>query len=570
MRIHYRPSPEHLVLFGALLTAAVYSRDLQYDFVLDDQPLILLNETFTSWKNWKLLFTSHISSSSSSAILYPGVAIHYRPIYMLWLMTISRTFALNTPWLHLTSLLLHVIAVFLVYWAGSRIVENRWAAAFAALLFAFHPVHVESVAYISASTDILVTIFFLLSLLSYLKFREDNASLLFWFLSIAAAGLAMFSKETGAMIPWILVAYEFFRGDAKFPSRDWKRYGWTLPYFAVVAAYAAVRASLFGATVWPGSGGIGSALSTIPLVLLAYLRSLVWPFQLSFFYPTDWTSHWTLARAIFFASVAAVVVWIWIRRPGRTSLRLPLVWTFIFLVPVLATVFVFISDDWVHDRHMYLASVPFCMLTAALLVESGRPPRLSGACATVVSGLLLVLTFFNVPRFRDELTLYRSALRVAPDSMTLHRFYARALLEYGQPDEALLEFQKRSHLLPDSPSAHEEYATALLRTGHDDQAAAEFNKVLQYAPVRTPFRAFALYRLATIELKQGKTSQATDHLREALQIDSQQLNYHATLAQALRAQGLDQEAREEDQREAALRSVAVRKQSPADRTKTQQ
>ena len=69
MRPAYRLTPDRLVVLGAILTAAIYCRDLQYDFVLDDQPLILLNETFTSWRNWKLLFTTHISSAGNTAMM---------------------------------------------------------------------------------------------------------------------------------------------------------------------------------------------------------------------------------------------------------------------------------------------------------------------------------------------------------------------------------------------------------------------------------------------------------------------------------------------------------------------
>src|SRR5262249_21308741 len=152
--------------------------DLQYDFVLDDQPLILLNDTFNSWSNWKLLFTSHISSSTNLAMTYPGSpAIHYRPLYMLWLMTISKLSGVSTPWFHFSSLLLHVVVIFLVYWLAQRLLRDSWPAALAAILFAFHPIHVEPVAYISASTDLLATFFLLISVLCYLRFRQDSGPL---------------------------------------------------------------------------------------------------------------------------------------------------------------------------------------------------------------------------------------------------------------------------------------------------------------------------------------------------------------------------------------------------------
>jgi len=563
MRPAYRLTPDRLVVLGAILTAAIYCRDLQYDFVLDDQPLILLNETFTSWRNWKLLFTTHISSAGNTAMLYPGsIAVHYRPVYMLWLMATSKLSGMSTPWLHLASLLLHVVVVFLVYWLARKISKDRWASAVAALLFAFHPIHVESVAYISASTDILVTFFALISLLCYLRFREESGAILFWLLSILLAALAMLSKETAAMLPWILVAYETFPRDSRSESPLWKRWLWTLPFFGVVAAYAAVRALLFGPTKWPASADETlHALASVPLVFLLYLKNLLCPLQLSFFYPVDWVSQWTTARAALLALLAGAGIWLWRRQSDAFSVRTPLVWTTIFLIPALATVFLFAKDDWVHDRHMYLASVPFCMLLAAFLVRAALPRWASSAASAMVSTVFLAITFLEVPRFKDELTLYQSAMNVAPESINLHRYYAWGLLDYGRVEESLGEFRKTISLTPDSANAHEEYAAALLRTGREDDAAVEFQKVLQFTPSPTPFRAFVLYRLANIQLKRGQLSGATDHLREATQIDPQQLNYHAALAVALREQGLTQEAEQAVQREAALRSELLHKRA---------
>src|SRR5262249_6911933 len=160
--------------------------------------------------NWKLLFVSHISSSTALAQVFPTTpAIHYRPIYMLWLMVTSKLTGVSTPWLHLFCLLLHLIVVVLVYKLAQRMFVAPWAAALCALLFAFHPIHVESVAYISASADILMAFFFLTSCLCYLRFREGGSTA-WWIPSILFAALAMLSKENGAMIPWALVAYECF------------------------------------------------------------------------------------------------------------------------------------------------------------------------------------------------------------------------------------------------------------------------------------------------------------------------------------------------------------------------
>ena len=247
-----RISPDRAVLAGFIVTAAVYCRDVRYDFILDDLPLIMMNETIASWHNWKRVFMTDITSSGSNL-----PAMHYRPVYVLWLMLNQQVFGSVLPWWHLTSLLLHLGVTLLIYRLGVVLLKESWTAALAALLFAFHPIHLESVSYVSASTDLLAALFVLISFLCYFQFREFGASPAYLVASIFTAALAMLSKETAAIFPWMLVAYEALRErplGVNHPSgmNKWgKRYIWTLPFFAVVAAYAFVRTLLFGLNMGP-------------------------------------------------------------------------------------------------------------------------------------------------------------------------------------------------------------------------------------------------------------------------------------------------------------------------------
>src|SRR5260370_11776445 len=119
-----------------------------------------------------------------------------------------QLFGMVLPWWHLTSLLLHLLVTFLVYKVGVKVLKEPWTAALATLLFAFHPIHVESVSYVSASTDLLVAVFLLVAFLVYSRFREQGASLWALTASLLAARLSMLSKETAAIFPLWLVPYE--------------------------------------------------------------------------------------------------------------------------------------------------------------------------------------------------------------------------------------------------------------------------------------------------------------------------------------------------------------------------
>ncbi len=542
------------MLGGLLVAAAVYCRDLRYDFILDDVPLVLMNQTIGSWRNWKIAFTKDIFFAPNSGLPMAVPAVHYRPVYVLWLMLNQHFFGAVLPWWHLSSLLLHIGVTYLVYQLSAQLLNDRWTAVLAALLFAFHPIHVESVSYVTASTDLLVALFVLTGILSYARFRERKPAPGFLVLSLLAAALAMLSKETAVMFPWLLVAYEWFREPGAGERRGWKQFVWTVPFFAIVGAYLAVRTLLFGPNLGPGPGGTrAAALLDIPLVLTAYLRSLVWPFRLSFFYPVEWGTQWTLLKGAAVALVVVTIALLWKGYREWRAARLQLAWMAILLVPAALGVFTFVKEDWLHDRHMYLVSVPFCLFAAVLLRDWRLPVKGSVVAPAAVLTILLLKTTVQVPRFKDNLTIYASALEVAPGNVLVHYDYALALWVFGQHEASLREFHDTTERWPKSAQMLQAYARELAESGRDEEAIAEYSHALRWSPDATPFRALILYEMAGSEVKELEFAQATSGLREALQICPQTRDYHALLAQALRQQGHTQEADEQMRLEADVR-----------------
>jgi tetratricopeptide (TPR) repeat protein len=545
--MHWRSciTPPRAVLIGSIAAAAIYCRAVRYDFILDDLPLILLNDTITSWRNIGLIFRTHIFYSKYGA---PSLSVvHYRPIYMLWLMLNEQLFGKVLPWWHLTSLLLHTAVTFLVYELAVKVLKEPWTAALAALLFAFHPIHVESVSYASASTDLLVALFVLVSLLLYFHFREQNANPGYLILSVLAGALAMMSKETGAMLPWVLVAYEALRENPADAQDRWKRYVWTLPYFAVVAGYAIARTSLFGLNTGPNSASRAAALLDIPLVLIVYLYNFLWPRRLSFYYPVEWTSQWTIVKFVALTLAIMTGVLLWNRYRDRLGARLQIAWAAILFAPPLFGVWIFGREDWVHDRHMYLVSVPLCLIAAVVLRDPAIPAKRSMIASALILVVLFVDTAVQVPRFSDELAVYQSALNVAPRNVTARSFYANALWNSGRREEALQQFRQATELSPDSSFVYESYGAALAEIGRNQEAAAQYARALRLAPGESSYRAQLLYRVATIEANENEIQQGLAHLREALQIDPRNAAYRSMFAQLLRQEGNAQATAEEMQ-----------------------
>lgn len=555
-----RITPDRAVLIGAILAALAYVQDIRYDFILDDVPLILMNETITSWRNWKRVFVTDIfSDTHPGAVLSAGTAAHYRPVYKLWQMLNEQLFGSVLPWWHITSILLHVAVVFLVYQLGIKLLKDRWAAALAALLFAVHPIHAESVAYVTASTDLLVTLFSLLAFLAYYRFREQRASLAWFLASIFAACFAMLSKETAVMLPWMLVAYEAVREAPPGEEGDWKRFSWTLPYFAIVGAYVAVRTALFGLNSGPGptGGNRVAALFDIPLVLIVYLRNLVWPFRLSFFYPSEWSTQWTALKSVGVLLAVGAAWLLWRRYRGNSGVRLQLLWTAILFVPPLLSVYAFVHDDWVHDRHMYLVSVPLCLLAGALLTDSLIPRKASIFAGVAMLAILLADLALQVPRFSDNVSIYASAEKVAPRSLLLHAYYGTALSAYGRKEDALREYRIAAEIAPQSPKIREWCAGALADLGRDEDAMTEFEKALDLSAQQPEIRAYIDSRMAELDLKHLNIAGADTRLREAVRLDPQSAEYHALLARTLNLEGQTHEAEEEMKLDASLRQKTI-------------
>jgi protein O-mannosyl-transferase len=500
-------------------------------------------------------------------------AVHYRPIYILWLMANYQLFGMVLPWWHLTSLLLHILVIFLMYKVGVKVLREPWTAALATLLFAFHPIHAESVSYVSASTDLLMAVFMLLAFLAYSRFREQGASRWFLTASVLIAALAMLSKETGAMLPLALVAYELLRERPPGVQRWWKRLVWTLPFFGVVAAYVTVRTLLFGGNFGPGPGPGADRLSTLwdaPLVLLVYLRNLLWPVRLSFYYPVDWSSQWTFGKGLAAALVLIAGVFLWKRYEERAGMRLQLLWTTILFLTPIASVSALRKEDWVHDRHMYVVSIPFCLVAAVVLSDLKLPRKASIVAGSLLVAMLLVMTAVQLPRFKDELSVYENALKVAPRNILLRRYYAGVLWSKvpkvrepsARREEAIREFLINIELLPESPLGHENYAEVLEQVGRDEEAATEYRKALQLdSGVPSHFREHILYRLAGLDVQHSKLKEAESCLREVLEIDPKAVGYRSLLAQVLKQQGRGQEADEQMKLEASVKQQFIRQHS---------
>jgi dolichyl-phosphate-mannose--protein O-mannosyl transferase len=249
----YLSSPRIALSLILLITAFVYVNSLRYEFTYDDNQQIVLNSAITSASHLPEYFTTHVWASISP----DAAANYYRPIFLIWLLLNFKIFGLSPAGWHATTVLVHLIATGLVYVLARRLTSDHLISAIAALLFGIHPVHIESVAWISGVTDPLMTVFLVAAFLMYLdsaqRLEPANPRAIFqrpFLLSLLFYTLAILTKETAVAFVPILICYEFFVGrkEKHASSGSWLSglFVSVLPYVIVTIVYVVVRTKVLG------------------------------------------------------------------------------------------------------------------------------------------------------------------------------------------------------------------------------------------------------------------------------------------------------------------------------------
>ena len=459
---------------------------------------------------------------------------------------------------HLTNVALHALSACLAVAIMKRLsLPGAWLAGF---VFALHPVNVESVAWISEQKSTLSGVFYLAALLAYLHFYlqpDQNRRKSKYLLATGLFVLALLSKTVTATLPAVLLVIFWWRRG----RLEWKRDVLPLlPWFAF-----GISAGLF--TSWVertliGARGADFLLTPVQRVLIAgraicfYAGKLLWPTNLTFFYP-----HWKIDPAVWWqwlfpAGVLAVVIGlVFVARRYRG----PLAGFLIFcgtLFPVLGFLNIYpFRYSYVADHFQYLASLGIIVPVASALVRAIE--RISSrravtiACCSMLILVLGVLTWRQCRMYRDIETLYRESLARNPGSWLAHYNLGVLFAEMpGRLPDAIAEYQAALRIKPDYAEAHNDLGIALSFTpGRLPDAVAEYQAALQI----DPNYAEAHLNLGNI-LSQtpGRQSEAIAEYQAALRINPNDAEAHFNLGNLLaRTPGRLQDAIAEYQ--AALR-----------------
>ena len=502
------------------LTVWIYAPVWNFEFVsYDDADFVTANRGITS-------------GFTMDTVRY----VAHNPYYatggpLTWLSHVIdlELFGLNPRGHHVSSLLLHLVNVVLLFGLLRRLAPSgvegtgrTVPSAIVAALFAVHPVHVESVAWISQRKDVLSTLFWLLTLWSYQSYaRAPGARRYLIVLLCFIAGLM--SKPIVSMAPLtmlLLDAWPLARVDRARPAwPQWRRLvAEKLPFVALAAVslWLTLQSQVDRGAVTEASAPLLLRLGNATLSYAAYLGKLFWPAGLSPFYPYRWTLNWSDVASSAAALVVATAIAIRLRR------LLPAVptgwfWYLATLIPVIG--FVKVGAHAMADRLTYVPSIGiFIAIVWAAAAGLARQPRLRHpvlAAAVLVIVALSVTARAQVWHWQNGEALWRHAIIVDPSNARALANLGATLAGQGRTTEALAFYRDAVRLTPDEPKLLVNFAMALAAIGDRDTAIVQLRRAAQL----DPGYAKAHMNLADQLAATGRFDEAFDHYRTAIERD---------------------------------------------------
>jgi protein O-mannosyl-transferase len=486
-----------------------------------------------------------------------GDAGNWHPLTWISLMLDAQFFGGSAGGFHAVSLLFHVANTVLLFVVLRQFTGALWRSAFVAALFALHPLHVESVAWVSERKDLLSTFFALLTLWSYARFVQEKSRRHFW-LALFFFALGLMSKPMLVTLPFVLLLLDFwplqrfslvtfppatFPPATRFSAAGWFPF-WSekIPFFllSLVSCVVTYIVQAKGGTIQSlAHFSMGERLENAVVAYARYLRKMFWPENLAVYYPHP--AHWpplqVAGAAILVAGLSLGVLWSGRRFPFAVT---GWFWFFGMLVPVSGLVQA--GDQAMADRYTYFPLVGVFILLAWGADELFTRWRLPKPVIGITAGMLLIIcaarTADQLRYWQDGETLFRHALAVTPPNYLAENNLGDALLQKGQVTEAMAHFQTALTIEPDCLPAERNLASALIKVGRPDQAMAHYQRALEIQPAD----AEAHNNLANLLKQQGQLDAAVIHYQKALETQPDDAKIHHNLAGALLGQGLADEA----------------------------
>jgi tetratricopeptide (TPR) repeat protein len=448
------------------------------------------------------------------------------PLAWLSFMTDVQMFGVNAHVEHLVNVIFHIANAVVLFLLLARMTGAVWRSAMVGALFAWHPLHVEPVAWIIERTDVLSTLMALLSIWVYVRYAESGRRQHLWG-SLLLFALALMAKPMVITLPFVVLLLDYWPL-RRFPSIREK-----LPFFAMSAAVGMLTyvISLKSGTIAQGVP-LPYRLTNALLAYASYLRKTFYPSDLAVIYPVTWTAAWwQIAAALVVLAGISVLAICWAR--SRPWFLVGWLWFLGILVPVIGLIQA--GSQGMADRYTYLSLVGIFLM----LVWAGAELKVGAVAAGITLCGALVLTSRQIPVWRNSQTIFEHAVAVTKDNDIAHGILGRVLASSGRFNEAEVHFEEALRINPNQADAHFGLGVILARKGHFDEALRHYNHAIAARP-----DAPAHYNLGNVLMKTGRPDEAIIHFAAAARLDPQMAEAQNNWAYALTTEGRLSEAAE--------------------------
>ena len=489
-------------------------------------------------------------------------ASYWHPLTWLSHMLDCEIYGLNPAGHHLTNLLFHILNTLLLFLVLKQMTGALWKTSFVAALFALHPLHVESVAWVAERKDVLSAFFWILTMWTYFHYIQRPR--LDRYLSVLLSFvLGLLSKPMLVTLPFVLLLLDYWPlGRFQFGGSKGNRKSYTrksmnpsgqkssvrslvlekIPFFALAAV-----SSFLTFFVAQSGGAIGSTelypldirLANALVSYASYIGKMIWPHHLAVIYPYPETfPMWQVVGAGLLLVCISILVIRFARR--YPYLAVGWLWYLGTLVPVIGLVQVGVQA--MADRFTYIPLIGLFIMIAMGVPDILGKWHYQRIVLVISVGLVLstfmVATRLQIKHWRNSITLFEHTLEVTSNNFLVHNNLGVVLASQGRNEEAIVHYNEALRIDPYYARAHSNLGLALARQGRNEEAINHYAQALRLAPNDAEVHN----NLGVVLVRLGKIEVALPHFAEALRIKPDYAEVYFNLGNSLSEQGRIEEA----------------------------
>jgi tetratricopeptide (TPR) repeat protein len=513
------------IVCGFLLLGVwiVFGQTIQYEFVNYDDDVFVYNNP--AMKNGLTL-------SNLGWAMTATQGSQWAPLTWISYLADFQLYGMKPAGYHLTNVVLHSITVILLFLILWQMTDAIWPSAFVAAVFAVHPLHVESVAWVAERKGVLCGMFFMLTLGAYLYYvRRPASGMRYWTIAVFFA-LGLLAKPAIVALPFVLLLLDYWplgrMASGKLKGLIVKK----IPLFLLMIASCAAAPFTQGKAVielakLPMSSRIANALVSY----VAYLGQSFWPANMAVFYPHPTGGISAAATLVALLILVGISTIAWIFRRKMPYFFVGWLWFVGMLVPVIGLVQIGLHAK--ADRYMYLPQIGLCIAVTwgCLRWSESWPYRewIRGAIALLVLMVLIGDARIQAAYWRNSESLWMHTLACTSQNNLAHSNLGVELARLGRADESIAQYEKALEICPDDAESHSNLGAVLMTKNRFDEAIGHYRQAIQlkpnYAEAHSNF-GVALGRL-------GRFDEAVSQYEAALKIRPRYVEAISNLGNAL-------------------------------------